>query len=174
MGGYISLAFAEQFGQLLKGFGLFHSTAYPDTEEKKQTRKKSIAFIQEHGSAEFIASTTPNLFSEWTKKNNPELVKAIIEQYANFDPAALITYTEAMIRRPDRIAVLEKLSVPVLFIIGEEDKAVPMGDMLKQSHIPSIALIHILKDTAHMGMLEQTAISNEALRNFLDRCLDIH
>ena len=49
MGGYISLAFAEQFGQLLKGFGLFHSTAYPDTEEKKQTRKKSIAFIQEHG-----------------------------------------------------------------------------------------------------------------------------
>ena len=32
MGGYITLAFAEKYPALLESFGLFHSTAYADTE----------------------------------------------------------------------------------------------------------------------------------------------
>jgi pimeloyl-ACP methyl ester carboxylesterase len=33
MGGYVTLAFAEKYFSLLSGFGLFHSTALPDSEE---------------------------------------------------------------------------------------------------------------------------------------------
>lgn len=40
MGGYVALAFAEKFPELLSGLGLFHSTAYADTEEKKSNSKK--------------------------------------------------------------------------------------------------------------------------------------
>ena len=36
MGGYITLAFAEKYPEKLRGFGLIHSTAFADTEEKKQ------------------------------------------------------------------------------------------------------------------------------------------
>ena len=39
MGGYISLAFAEKYPGMLNAFGLIHSTAYADTEEKKNTRR---------------------------------------------------------------------------------------------------------------------------------------
>ncbi len=39
------LAFVEKYPDRCAGVGLFHSTAYPDTEEKKTTRKKSMAFI---------------------------------------------------------------------------------------------------------------------------------
>jgi pimeloyl-ACP methyl ester carboxylesterase len=60
MGGYITLAFAEKYPQLLKAFGLFHSTAFADSEEKKQVRQKSIAFIRQHGAAKFIEQSTPN------------------------------------------------------------------------------------------------------------------
>jgi pimeloyl-ACP methyl ester carboxylesterase len=35
MGGYITLAFAEKYSAVLKGFGLFHSSAFADDEEKK-------------------------------------------------------------------------------------------------------------------------------------------
>ena len=49
MGGYITLAFAEKYPQYLSGFGLFHSTAYADSEEKKQTIKKNMDFIRKHG-----------------------------------------------------------------------------------------------------------------------------
>jgi pimeloyl-ACP methyl ester carboxylesterase len=41
MGGYITLAFAEKYPSLLTAFGLIHSTAFADSEEKKKTAKKA-------------------------------------------------------------------------------------------------------------------------------------
>ena len=38
MGGYIALAYVKKYSASLRGFGLFHSTAFPDNEEKKETR----------------------------------------------------------------------------------------------------------------------------------------
>ncbi len=49
MGGYITLAFAEKYWNHLDAFGLFHSTSYADSEEKKATRRKGIAFGGELG-----------------------------------------------------------------------------------------------------------------------------
>ena len=46
MGGYITLAFAEKYPELLNAFGLFHSTAYADDDAKKEIRKNKKAFNQ--------------------------------------------------------------------------------------------------------------------------------
>jgi pimeloyl-ACP methyl ester carboxylesterase len=40
MGGYITLSFVAKYAAMLVGFGLFHSTAFKDDEEKIATRKK--------------------------------------------------------------------------------------------------------------------------------------
>ena len=53
MGGYITLAFAEKYSALLKGFGLIHSTAFADSEERKELRKKSIETMEQNGSMLF-------------------------------------------------------------------------------------------------------------------------
>src|SRR5215471_2592237 len=49
MGGYIVLAFAEKY-PILKGYGFIHSTAFADSEEKKQNRKRGIEMMEEYGS----------------------------------------------------------------------------------------------------------------------------
>ncbi|MFL5728399.1 MAG: alpha/beta fold hydrolase, partial [Cytophagaceae bacterium] len=46
LGGYITLAFAEKYSAMLSSFGLFHSTAFADSPEKKENRNKTIQFIQ--------------------------------------------------------------------------------------------------------------------------------
>ena len=38
LGGYVTLSFAENFPEKLKGFGLIHSTPLPDDEEAKEKR----------------------------------------------------------------------------------------------------------------------------------------
>jgi pimeloyl-ACP methyl ester carboxylesterase len=167
MGGYITLAFAEKHSKYLEAFGLFHSSAYPDNEDKKTTRRKGIAFIREHGAFEFLKTSTPNLFSSSTKSERKELVDEFINSLSDFSAEALIAYYEAMMKRPDRTEVLKQAKVPVLFIIGEHDNAIPMEDVLKQTHLPETADIHILQRSGHMGMLEETAKSNEILRNFV-------
>jgi pimeloyl-ACP methyl ester carboxylesterase len=169
MGGYITLAFAEKYPERLSGFGLFHSTAWPDSEEKKATRQKGIAFIEEHGAKAFLETATPNLFSPVTKDERPGLVDKQLAGLSNFSPHTLVLYYQAMIQRPDRVAVLKNARVPVLFIMGKYDTAVSFQDQLKQCHLPEISYIHILEHSGHLGMLEETVKSNEALLEFLGR-----
>lgn len=169
MGGYISLAFADQYPSRLMKLGLVHSTAFPDSEEKKAARRKSNEFIKSYGSAAFIEQAIPNLFDDTFRKNSPEKVQNLIERYANFAPEVLVSYYEAMILRPDRIHILRNFENPLQFIIGENDKAVPLDQSLQQCHLPQISYIHILENTAHMGMLEHPDETNRMLENFLDR-----
>jgi pimeloyl-ACP methyl ester carboxylesterase len=167
MGGYIALAFAEKYESYLSGFGLFHSTAFPDTDEKKATRRKGIEFIQEHGAFEFLKTSTPNLFSPQSKDEFRELISQFIEGLNNFSSQSLVSYYESMIRRPDRTLVLKNFQAPVLFIMGEHDNAVPLQDALKQCSLPAKAYIHILHRSGHMGMLEEPGKSNRLLEEFL-------
>ncbi len=167
MGGYITMAFAESYPGRLKAFGLVHSTAYADSEEKKIARRQGIEFIREHGSAAFFRNSNPNLFSEKTRKEHPDLVEGIVNKPLAVSPEAAIAYYEAMIRRKGRTHVLKSAQVPVLFIIGKSDKAVSPADAVKQSTLPAISDIHLLQDSGHLGMFEEPEKFNKAIAAFI-------
>jgi pimeloyl-ACP methyl ester carboxylesterase len=167
MGGYITLAFAEKYPQYLKAFGLFHSSAFADTAEKKATRKKAIEFIKEKGAYTFLKSSIPGLFTQQFKDQFPQKVEALIEAANNFTPEALIQYYEAMIERPDRTEVLKRFDHPILFIMGEHDMAVPFESSLQQCYLPKQSHVHILRHSAHMGMWEEAENANKLLLEFL-------
>ena len=167
MGGYITLALAEKYWNHVDGFGLIHSTAFADSEEKKAVRHKGIEFILKHGAFEFIKTATPNLFSEEFKDKQPAFIGEYISSLNNFLPGALVKYYKAMIQRPDRTAILKNTTVPVLFIMGKYDNAIPVNDGLKQCHLPGKVYFHILKHSGHMGMLEETEKTNQILIGFL-------
>lgn len=168
MGGYISLAFAEMFPQKLKAFGLVHSTAFADSAEKKTGRQQGIKMINEYGAFAFLKNTIPNLFSKEFKETHEDEVAQLMEKGKNFSAGALTQYYTAMMNRPDRTVVLKDAKVPVLFIIGEEDVAAPLDDLLQQVHLPDISDIHILPGVGHMGMMEVPELLNKHLLSFID------
>lgn len=168
MGGYITLAFAKLFPQKLKGFGLIHSTAFADSEEKKQTRLRGIEMMAEYGAGAFLKNTIPNLFSASFKQNEPQQMEALIEKGKNFTIEALQQYYRAMIDREDTTDVLRKAIVPVLFIMGTEDVAAPLNDVLKLCYLPAQSHIHILNGVGHMGMLEAVDEVNGFVASFLE------
>ena len=157
---------------MVKALGLFHSTAYADSEEKKAARKKNIEFISTHGSKAFLKQAIPGLFGEAFKKSQPEFVDQFIERYKDFQPDALVAYLGAMMQRPDRTKVLITTAKPVLFIIGKHDIAVPFEDSLRLCHLPSLSYIHILDHSGHMGMIEDPETSINALKNFIKDLTD--
>ena len=167
MGGYIALAFAEKYASMLSGFGFIHSTAFADSDEKKQNRLKGIDMMEEYGGYAFLKTTTPNLFAAEFKKEHPEKIEALIENGKNFKTKSLQQYYNAMMNRPDRTHVLANSKVPVLFVLGTEDVAAPMNDVLKQTHFPKISFIHILENTGHMGMWENAGKVNKAILEFI-------
>jgi pimeloyl-ACP methyl ester carboxylesterase len=167
MGGYITLALVESYWNHVNAFGLFHSSAFADTEEKKEARKKGIEFIKQNGAFEFLKTTTPNLFSANSKLQIPNSIDSFINSLKDFTPEALIAYYEAMINRPERTSILKNTKNPVLFIAGEHDNAIPLNDVLKQCHLPEKSYFHILKNSGHMGMMEEPQNANRILEEFL-------
>lgn len=167
MGGYVALAFAARWPERLAGLGFFHSTAFADTEEKKATRRKGIAFIEEHGAAEFLRATLPNLYAPATRAEKKELIDRQQNSIHNFSGAALVSYYRSMIKRPDRTDLLRTLRLPVLFVLGRHDAAVPLADGLAQSHLPALSYIHVLEESGHMGMVEEAEASNVLLQAYI-------
>jgi pimeloyl-ACP methyl ester carboxylesterase len=170
MGGYITLAFADHYGERLSGFGLFHSTAYADSEEKKETRRKGIAFVEQHGALEFLKTTTPNLYAPEHREERKALIDEHLASVYNFSAEALVSYYKAMMARPDRTHLLRTTELPVLFVIGRHDTAVPFDDAMQQSHLPRLSYIHILENSGHMGMLEEPDEAAKALLSYIKLC----
>ncbi|NCT93364.1 MAG: alpha/beta hydrolase [Chitinophagaceae bacterium] len=167
MGGYITLAFAEKYPQMLRRFGLIHSTAFADSEEKKQNRLRGIEVMAQYGGQAFLKTTIPNLFGTDFKKEQPDRIQELINAAAGFDTRSLQEYYYAMRERPNRTAVLKSNPLPVLFVLGTEDVAAPLDDVLQQTHLPLLSYIHILDGVGHMGMWEATAAVNSYIRAFI-------
>ncbi len=167
MGGYIAMAMLQAAPQSLAALGLVHSSAAADDEEKKSSRRKAIAFVEQNGAHAFLKTAIPNLFAEGWRKANSNSVQELVDRAEAFSNEAVIAYYEGMIARPDRNALLEDLQIPVLFMIGSEDAAVPMEKVLPQTHLPVISYVHILQACGHMGMLEMPDVTNDHMSRFI-------
>jgi len=169
MGGYATMALAFKYPQYLKGFGLLHSTALPDTPLKIENRLRGISFIEKFGATTFLETTVPNLFGTHTKETNPGIVLDFIQALPQFSNEALIAYYHAMMARPNLTDVLATTTVPVLFVLGDQDTAVALEDTLPQTKMPNSAYLYVLENCGHMGMLEHPVIFNKAVLDFLDK-----
>ena len=103
------------------------------------------------------------MFTESWAATNTEIVDGQIQKSKQFTDEAIIQYYQAMINRPDRTSVLKNFNKPIFFIIGEHDKAIPFEQSLQQCYLPNQSHIHILRNSAHMGMLEEAEQVNNIL-----------
>lgn len=169
MGGYIALAFAEKYPELLEGFGLFNSTAYADDEAKKHQRNQTIELLRNHGTETFIKNTAGNLFGDRYKELYPERIKAHIEHFGKLPADALIAGIVAMRNRPDRTAVLAAMPFPVLFIIGMQDKLIPFESCISLSEYPKQSYPFILAEAGHLGMVERPDATARMINWYMGR-----
>ncbi|HVD98199.1 MAG TPA: alpha/beta hydrolase [Cytophagaceae bacterium] len=171
LGGYVTLAFAEKYENRLKGFGLFHSTAFADSEERKENRNKTIAFIEKYGVATFAQSFVPPLFSLRNRERLKSEIEDLVRIAASSSEAGVIETTIAMRDRPDRTSVLKNANVPVLLVVGKKDGTIPLEKNLEQCHLAKHSIVHFIQDAGHMGMIENKEEAQKILQSFAGFCL---
>jgi pimeloyl-ACP methyl ester carboxylesterase len=167
MGGYVTLAFAEKYPTLLESFGLLHSTALADTEEKKNNRKEGIEKIKTGGAVAFLKNFIPNLYSSSGQTMHSSIIQQHINDVGYFSEAALISYYQSMMERSDRTAVLKQNKMPVLFVLGRKDSIIPFENALKLASMADVTYIHALENSGHLGMVEEPEKTNKIINNFL-------
>ncbi|MGE0635145.1 MAG: alpha/beta fold hydrolase [Bacteroidia bacterium] len=170
MGGYVILAFAEKYPELLKGVCLFHSTALPDSEEKKRDRDRTINILKKDAMT-FIRAVIPNLFAPTNKEKYKAEIAELISVAAKMPTQGIIATLEGMKIRKDRTAVLKEVNVPVLIIAGKQDTAVPFESLLPQLALPKHCEVLILDNVGHTGYIEAKEETMNVLFNFAKSCL---
>ncbi|NJK87632.1 MAG: alpha/beta fold hydrolase [Bacteroidales bacterium] len=131
MGGYVTLAFANLFSEMLLGFVLFHSTPLADTEEKKQNRDREIELIKS-GKKELIVNT--NIPKGFATDNLTKLADEVqrAKQIGNeTSNEGIITLLNGMKTRADHSQNLKETTLPHLWILGIKDNYI-VFDSIRQ------------------------------------------
>ncbi|MCU0441911.1 MAG: alpha/beta hydrolase [Bacteroidia bacterium] len=170
MGGYVTLALAQQYPEIVKGIGLMHSTATSDTDERKAKREQAIAAIDQKGAAWYINQFIPPLFASAT---SPLLVESRQSENNKITAQSLQVCLNAMRLRNDSIGWLKQTQLPIGFWVGKYDTIIPENTMLEQAAMPSVSHLTYLSESGHMGMLEQPKECSEGIRKFANYCLGL-
>ena len=149
LGGYVTLSLTALHPELVRGFGLFHSTVFADSEEKRENRNRIIQFVQKNGVQPYIDTFVPGLFFD---KSSPAL-QTVHDIASQTKLQPLIGYSQAMRDRPDR-SVLLKNEIPKILIAGVEDTLIAIQISREMAKIALNSSFFEMKDTAHMGFFE--------------------
>ena len=165
LGGYITLAFAENYRDRLSAFSLIHSTGFPDSEEAKEGRDTAIHKIDEKGIQTFVEGLVPKLFAPSDSQENQPLIEKTIQIGNNTSPHGAKNALKAMRDRIDRREVLNKTDIPVLLVAGSEDQLIPPEKTFSAEgdHINEVVIQHV----GHMSMMETPDELVKAIRLFL-------
>lgn len=169
MGGYVGLAFADLFPDSLKGLCLYHSTAYPDSEEKKADRLRAISLVKASKMI-YTKNTIRNLFAAKNLKYLSEEITFATNVARATSKQGIIAALHGMRDRPGRDIILGVVEYPIMMVIGEQDNVLPAAALLEQSQLIKNKTILYLEHDGHFGFLESPKQSNKALRSFLRKC----
>jgi len=168
MGGYVALAFAEKYPGLVAGLGLFHSSALPDNEQDAERRARTRSFLEKHGVAAFADEFLQPQLSPTHRESMNDSVAQLKALAAAVPLAVALGNLDAMAQRPDRRAVLEKATYPVLFIAGKDDHAVLPEKTHEESLLPDYCTVLWLAGVGHLGFIERPTDTRRAVRQLLE------
>ncbi len=164
MGGYVSLALAEQYPDDIRGLCMFHSTAKGDSTEKQKDRDRAIKVVKRNVKI-FIDEAIPNLFNTNYKPNKRGIDQA--KKIAlNTLKQGIVAALEGMKNRMEREIVLKFAPYPVLYIIGKEDNILPYQDLMQQAGLSENGTYVLLDKVGHMGFYEAKKETVKAVREF--------
>ncbi len=169
MGGYVTLAFAEKYPYMLRGFGLLNSQAIADEPDVVQKRYESIELAKTNR-PDYIIKFIPELF--YSKKRNQYSVDIKDVQDLSLETTVdgIAAAQRGMAQRTTRLSVLEDSQVPVLFIYGKEDPRIPVEYAVCQAVLPKYSEIMLLGEVSHMSFLEERDFVKQRIKNFVNTC----
>lgn len=171
LGGYVALAYADRYMYRLKGLGLIHSHALPDSQEARE-RRQMVCHQAHTNRAGFILNFVPSLFYNGGRPDIIQDIKDLQDLCLNTTEEGIYAAQLGMARRPSRIDLMSKIGVPVLSVLGKQDNRLDVELAVSQAMIPSKAEIVVLDKVGHMAHIEEMKYMKARLKSFVQTCYE--
>jgi pimeloyl-ACP methyl ester carboxylesterase len=169
LGGYVALAFLELFRDSLTGYCLFHSQPFPDAPETIEKRMREIALSMEGKQEMFYPENVKRMFATRNLEIFSEAVRNSTEIASRLTAQGIIAVLNGMIARPSRLSLIEQGCVPFLWILGAMDNYIPCEVIQSRVKLPPDAKAVVLKNSGHMGFVEEEDKSVEVITEFIKK-----
>ncbi len=167
MGGYISLAFCAAYAERLEGLVLLSSSPNPDTELKRENRRREIALVKT-GKKDMLARVAPEAgFAEMNRDSLRRYINNLVEQVHITDDEGIVALLGGMIERKDQNEMLRNSRVRQLFIMGTHDGYIPVEAAQEFIAKNPQAKVAWLDKSGHMGFIEEPEACATALLEFV-------
>lgn len=163
MGGYVALAFAELYPEMLKGMVLLNSTSRADSVERKTNRDRAIKAVKQ-SFQNFISLSISNLFSEENRDQLTDAIEHVKQEALKTPLQGIVASLEGMKIRNDREVLLHVTSFPKLLVLGEKDPVLNYDETKSQVDGTSVQLLSF--PDGHMSHIENKDDVKESLLVF--------
>lgn len=165
MGGYIVLAFARHYPELLRGLVLVGTKAGPDTPEGAAGRRATAEKVQAEGTAPVIEAMAPKMIGR--PATEAGLGAEVRGFMASASPQGVVGALLGMAERADATAGLAGIGVPTLVVTGDEDVLIPPAESEKLAKAIPGAVLRIIPGAGHLVAHEKPREFNLALKEWL-------
>lgn len=160
MGGWVALELMKVIPERVRKLCLLSTTADVDTELKQQARKDLIARTEKGD----FQSVMENLIKIFVHR---EEIRQPFKEMILRNQDAFVNQMQAMMARESSLELLERISVPTLVILGEQDIDFPGETRLIAEIIPSAKLATI-ENCGHMSPMEQPEAVTSLMRFWIE------
>jgi 3-oxoadipate enol-lactonase len=167
MGGYITLRALERNPERFSAAVLCDTRSEADTNEVRLNRAKSIADVNQRGSAAFAAEFLKKIFAPESFHRNAREVELIRDIISRTHPLSIAATLLALAARSDTTASLKRITVPTLVMVGELDAITPPDASRAMHELITGSTLHIIPNAAHMSPMENPSEFNAHLAGFL-------
>lgn len=140
MGGYVALAFAELYPDMVKGIVLQNSTSRADSDERKKNRDRAIKAVKQNYTA-FVRLSIANLFSEENREKFTAEIEALRDEALKTPLQGIVAALEGMKVRKDREVILHFAPYPVMLVLGKQDQSLVYEEHVDQIEGTEVKLI---------------------------------
>ena len=168
MGGYVTMAFADKFQNMLRGIVLFHSHAASDSATGRENRERAIKIVRgDHGN--FIHNFIPTMFCEDQADQYEKEIAVLRERSMQMPVEGIVAAIAGMRDRKDLKELLSTMNIPVFFIVGKKDSKISMEMIMEQLPLPANSEALIIDNVGHMGFIEARDLTLKSLHHFIAR-----
>ena len=166
LGGYVALAYAENYTKKVKGLCLMNSTAKEDSEERKLNRDRAIKAVKQNYKT-FVSMAVTNLFASENRKKLLKAINLVKEEALKTPLQGIIATLEGMKIRKDRLLFFKQAAFKKMQIIGQKDSVLNYQSLLEETKNTDIEVVEFSQ--GHMSHIENKEEFTYNILHFIEK-----
>jgi len=167
MGGYIALNAIENYPERFNALILCDTNCVADTPEAVEKRMMAIENIDKYGVEPYANESLKNLFTPLSFVTNQKKIAAVKEMILKTSAQTLSSTLFALTKRKETCNKLAEIEVPVLILVGEDDKITPPVAARRMHKNIKRSILNVIEDAGHLSNIENSHEFNIHLGKFV-------